>query len=256
MKSFSKIVGSSLLAPLMLALGALSWNHAFAAGPTAEVANNILERLKEARPDLEYSEVTQSPIPGLYTVQIIGGPVLYVGDEGNYFVAGELFGVERGQFVNLQEQARAKERVKLMAQVDEKDQIVFSPKGETKAVVHVFTDVDCGYCQKLHMEMDQINALGIEVRYLAYPRAGVNSASADKLATAWCANDPKQTMTRLKRRESVAIKTCRINPVAEHYRLGQLVGVNGTPNMVTEDGYMIGGYLPADQLALRLGITD
>lgn len=250
-KIFSKTLGSLLLA--FLALGSI---QAFAADPSPEVASRILERLKEARDDLEYSEVTATPIRGLYAVQIIGGPTLYVSEDGEHFVAGDLFAIKPKQFVNVAELARAKERAELMAQVDIKDQIVFAPKGETKAVVHVFTDVDCGYCRKLHQEIDQFNALGIEVRYLAYPRAGVNSSSADKLATAWCASDRKTTMTNLKWQRSVPIKTCRNNPVAEHYRLGQLVGVNGTPNMVTEDGYMIGGYMEAEKLAAYLGIAN
>lgn len=250
-----KILGK-LITPLLLASCAVLSAQALAAGAKPEVARKILDSLSEARPDLEYSEVGLSPIPGLYTVQIVGGPRLYVTENGKHFVAGELFAVEGGQFVNAEEQERAGERLKLMAGIDKKDQIVFSPQGETKAVVHVFTDVDCGYCQKLHQEMDQINAFGIEVRYLAFPRAGISSASADKLATAWCADDPRATMTRLKRREAVPIKTCGAHPVAEHHRLGQLVGVNGTPNMVTEDGHMIGGYLPAEQLAQRLGITN
>lgn len=250
-----KILGK-FLTPLLLAGCAVLAGHAVAAGAKPEVARTILDRLNEARPDLEYSDVRLSPIAGLYAVQIVGGPTLYVTESGNHFVAGELFAIEGGQFVSVEEQARAGERLKLIAGLDKKDQIVFSPKGETKAVIHVFTDVDCGYCQKLHQEMEQINALGIEVRYLAYPRAGVSSESANKLATAWCAQDRNATMTRLKRREAVPIKTCADHPVAEHYRLGQLVGVSGTPNMVTEDGYMIGGYLPAEQLAQRLGITN
>lgn len=250
-----KIIGK-FITPLLIAGCAVLSGQALAAGAKPEVARTILDRLNEARPDLEYSEVRLSPIAGLYAVQILGGPVLYVTEDGKHFVAGELFAVEKGQFVSVEEQARAGERLKLMAGVDKKDQIVFSPKGETKAVIHVFTDVDCGYCRKLHQEIDQINALGIEVRYLAYPRAGVASASADKLATAWCAKDPQATMTRLKRQDAVPIKTCDDHPVAEHYRLGQLVGVNGTPNIVTEDGYMIGGYLPAAKLAERLGITN
>jgi thiol:disulfide interchange protein DsbC len=227
---------------------------ALAMGPAPEVAERILKNLKQARGDLEFSEVKLSPISGLYEVRVVGGPTLYVTEDSNFFVAGDLFRIKSGQFVNIQEQARAKERAQLMAGIDQKDQIVFSPKGEPKAYVNVFTDVDCGYCQKLHQEMDKINDLGIEVRYLAYPRAGANSASADKLATAWCADDPQATMTKLKNREPVPVKVCENNPVAEHYRLGGLVGVSGTPNMVTPDGEIIGGYLPAEQLAARLGI--
>ncbi|MCW8196305.1 DsbC family protein [Proteobacteria bacterium 005FR1] len=245
---------ASTLKRLIIASACVVALPAFAAGPSPEIAERIIERLKQARGDLDYSEVKLSPIPGLYEVRVVGGPTLYVSEDSKFFVAGDLFSIKDGQFVNIQEQARAKERAKLMAGIDKKDQIVFSPAGETKAYVHVFTDVDCGFCQKLHKEIEQITAKGIEVRYLAYPRAGVNSQSAKKLATAWCADDPQATLTKLKNREPVDVKVCENNPVAEHYKLGGLVGVSGTPNMVTEDGELIGGYLPADKLAERLGV--
>jgi len=216
----------------------------------------ILDGLRQGRGDLPYAEVMASPIPGMYEVSIVGGPTLYVSADGQHFIAGDLYQVTPGKFVNLQEKAREAKRAELIASIDKKEQIIFSPKGETKAVVNVFTDVDCAYCQKLHREIDKINAKGIEVRYLAYPRAGVDSESAQKLATAWCSDDPKKTLTKLKNREAVPIKVCENNPVAKHYHLGELMGVNGTPNMVTASGEMIGGYLPADDLAKYLGISE
>jgi len=223
--------------------------------PLLQRKNRILEKLRLSRPDFEYRSPVQSQIPGLYEVQVVGGPTLYVSADGKHLVAGDLYRVEPGEFVNLQEKAREKERATLMAAVDIKQQIVFSPKGETRAFVHIFTDVDCSYCQKLHREIAAINDLGIEVRYLAFPRAGVNSESSRKLATAWCASDPKKMLTRLKNREQVQLTVCDGNPVAQHHRLGELVGVNGTPNMVTKEGQMIGGYVEAEKLAEILGLN-
>lgn len=237
------------------ALAAMSMTVPASAQVSPEMSKRIVENLKQARPDLEFSDAMPSPIKGMYEVRVQGGPTLYVSENAEFFVAGDLFSIEPGKFVNIQEQARAKERAVVMAKIDKKDQIVFSPKGETKAVLHVFTDIDCGYCQKLHNEIQAINEKGIEIRYLAYPRSGPNSPSADKLATAWCAKDQQATLTKLKSRQAVPIKTCENNPVAAQFKLGGQIGVNGTPNMVTESGEMIGGYLPADQLAARLGIT-
>ena len=210
--------------------------------------------LRQGRPDLQFGEIKASPIPGVYEVAVVRGPTLYVSADGKHFIAGDLYGVEPGKFVNLQEKAREGKRKQLMAAINKDEQIIFPATGETKAYLNVFTDVDCGYCQKLHQEIAQINAKGIEVRYLAYPRAGVESQSGQKLATAWCADDPQATLTQLKNRETVPIAVCSDNPVAKHYELGSLMGVTGTPNMVTESGELIGGYLPADELARYLGI--
>jgi len=223
---------------------------------SAEVRTRIVDSLSQARGDLEYADIKQTPIPGLYEVNIVSGPTLYVTEDGKHFIAGDMYQVMPGRFVNLQEQVRQSKRIEMMAVVDKSEQIIFSPKGETKAVVNVFTDVDCGYCQKLHREIAQINAKGIEVRYLAYPRAGVDSEAAQKLATAWCAKDKQATLTKMKNREAVPINVCENNPVAKQHRLGELIGVTGTPNMVTTDGELIGGYLPADELAKYLGIEE
>jgi len=118
--------------------------------PSRETTETILKSLQAARPDLDYSAVMSTPIKGLYEVRVSGGPTLYVTEDSQFFIAGDLFAIENNQFVNIQEKARATERMAIMAKVNKADQIVFSPKGEVKAYVNVFTDVDCGDCQKLH----------------------------------------------------------------------------------------------------------
>jgi thiol:disulfide interchange protein DsbC len=40
--------------------------------------------------------------------------------------------------------------------------------------------------------------------------------------------------------------------VQDHYVIGRDVGLNGTPAIVLDDGTLISGYLPPDQLAARL----
>ena len=117
----------------------------------------------------------------------------------------------------------------------------------------VFTDVDCTYCRKLHKEVPQMNKMGVEVRYLAYPRGGVGSPGYDKLVTAWCSDNRQDAITRMKRGEELAPKSCD-NPVAHEYELGHLAGLSGTPAIVLEDGSMVSGYVTADQLGKMLGI--
>ena len=249
----SPLWNTSLVGALMAMLLAFP---ATAATPTVDkaVATKILKKLKQARADLPYGAVEVSPIDGVYQVQVTQGPTLFVSADGEHFIAGDLFAIKANKFVNLQEQAREAQRGELMASVAKKDMIIYSPKGETKAVINVFTDVDCGYCRKLHQEMPALHAKGIEVRYLAFPRAGVNSASYDKIATAWCADDPQQALTRLKNREPMAIKVCDNNPVAAQFDLGNKMGVRGTPALVLANGELIAGYRSADELAKDLGL--
>ncbi|WP_237058800.1 DsbC family protein [Microbulbifer sediminum] len=221
----------------------------------ADVAKAIKAKLQSANPKASYGEVSESPIAGLYEIEVDGNTTLYVSKDGSHFVYGDLFQVKTGELVNLSEQRRTKQRARVMESLDTDDMIVFSPKGETKAHVYVFTDVDCGYCRKLHQDVPELNKLGIEVRYLAFPRGGLNSLGYRKIATAWCADDRNKTLTALKNRENVSLKVCNDNPVAEQYKLGnEVIDVRGTPTIVMQDGTVVPGYVPPATMAKALGI--
>ncbi|MFT5670969.1 MAG: thiol:disulfide interchange protein DsbC, partial [Glaciecola sp.] len=116
-------------------------------------------------------------------------------------------------------------------------------------------DVDCGYCRKLHEEVPALNAKGIEVRYLAYPRAGIGSPSYNKIVSAWCAVDQQNALTKLKQLEPIPTNICAGNPVAAQFALGGKMGVRGTPALVLDSGRLLPGYMPADRLAAELGVN-
>lgn len=242
--------------PLMLIGAALALLGAGAhADVDAEVAKTIKARLEASNPKARYGEVSESPINGLYEVEVDGG-TLFVSEDGNHFVFGDLYQVSNNGLVNISEQRRTKQRAAVMDAQNVDDMIVFSPKkGETKAHIYVFTDVDCGYCRKLHDDVPELNKRGIEVRYLAFPRAGLNSIGYRKIATAWCAKDRNATLTALKNRENVPLKVCNDNPVAAQYQLGNdVIDVRGTPTIVMQDGSVVPGYLPPATLVKALGI--
>lgn len=218
------------------------------------VADKLRAALAMPAMGLEVATVETSAIPGLYEVQFTSGPVVYASATGEYMILGDLFKVDEKGYTNLTEKRRDGERLEKLAKVDQKDMIIFSPEGEPRARVAVFTDVSCFYCQKLHKEVPELNKRGVEVRYLAYPRAGLDSAGFRQLATAWCAEDRQGTLTRLKNQQKVPENVCENNPVAAQYQLGQEVGVRGTPAMVTEDGTLVPGYLSADDLMATLGL--
>ena len=239
--------------------------------PTA-VQKRILERLQTSHPTLRFSHVRPSPIPGLYQVNIsnqlntgnqanVESRVAFVSDSGDYLIAGEMYAVRADGLVNLQERERREaekafepDRAKLVAAVDKSDMVIFTPEGKTKGHIYIFTDIDCGFCRKLHSQMDAMLAKGIEVRYLAFPRAGPKSRSADKLITTWCAKSPQEVMTRFKGGENVSLALCDNNPIAEQYKLGQQVGVRGTPAIVLASGQLIPGAVSPEFLAQEMGI--
>ena len=218
-------------------------------------AKNILKKLLTARPDLEFSILGMSPIPGVYEVQVKNGPLLFVYESGEYLFQGDLLQIKANEIISTMEARQASKRQQLFAQRSTEDMIIFKPEGEIKAVMNVFTDVDCGYCRKFHQEVPQLNAMGIEIRYLAYPRAGIPSGSYDKIAKAWCAEDQQDILTKVKSGQRVDVEVCDNNPIAEHYAFGSSIGVTGTPAIILMDGTLIPGYQPADNFAKLLGIA-
>lgn len=209
--------------------------------------------LVSVRPDLLVQKIVPSSLKGFYEVRLNGGQILYSTEDGQHFFAGDLYRVTPKELVNLTENDRTKVRKEIMDGIDESEMLVFSPEIR-KASITVFTDVDCGYCRKLHREVPELMRMGIAVRYLAYPRAGINSPSYDKIVSAWCAEDPQLAITKAKLGQEIPEKTCD-NPVAKHFRLGQEIGVTGTPALVFEDGRLLPGYLSAAALAAELGIN-
>lgn len=217
----------------------------------------IRARLLSARPDLTILGIADSPMPGFVEVTLKGGLLLYVSADGQYMFAGgdiDIYRVTGNDLINLSEQQRAVKRRRLLDNLDESQMITFSPRGKTRATVTVFTDIDCGYCRKLHQEVPELNQRGIRVRYLAYPRAGIPSSSYDKIVSAWCSDTPQVALTQAKAGQKIPSKSCD-NPIAEQYALGQEFGVRGTPALVLDDGRMVPGYVPAAELADMLRIN-
>lgn len=228
-----------------LAAATLGLVSTLALGDDAEKA--IRESLLKIQPDMPIEAVTESPMDGVYQVQLKGGRQLYASADGQFVIQGFMFQFKDGQAVNLTEQAQSRSVAKVINAVPTSEMVVFAPE-KTKAHITVFTDTDCAYCQKLHTEVPELNRLGIEVRYMAFPRQGMGSHGANTLASVWCSKDRQAAMNKAKAREEVPEAKCD-NPVAEQYALGQLIGVQGTPAIVLADGQVIPGYQPAPQLA-------
>lgn len=225
---------------------------AFADEALASDEDVILAALKKVNPTVEYSQPVPSGIPGLYQVSA-GNAYIFVSADGKRFIVGDMFQDTGKGFANLTAAARQQARVDALKAIPRKDMIIFSPEGAVKGAIYVFTDADCAFCQKLHGEIDEINELGIEVRYLAFPRAGIGSEGYKKLVWAHCAEDPKDAYTRLTKDKSIDERECP-NSVEQQYRMAKSFGVNGTPTMVKENGELREGYLSPDQLAKSLGI--
>lgn len=194
--------------------------------------------------DLQKATVVPAPIKGLYEV-MINSEVLYITADGQHLVTGNIIEVKTRK--NLTDSKRDVLRVKAIDTVDEKEMIVFAPEKETKYTVNVFTDVDCGYCAKFHQEVTELNKAGVKIRYLAFPRAGIDSDTYKKMISVWCAENQQQAITDAKARRDIPVKECD-SPVRKEYELGKSIGITGTPALVLSDGELVPGYVSAVKL--------
>ena len=206
------------------------------------------ERLAGLFDSIAPEHIKSSPVDGWYTIQK-GSLVAYISEDGRYLLQGDLIDLDTR--VNLTEESRTDARRELLAAVPDDDTIIFAPENP-KYTVSVFTDVDCAYCRRLHSQIDQYMANGIEIRYLLYPRGGPASPSWNTSEAVWCAKDRGEALTLAKLDKEFEAASCDASIVQHHYDLGQEVGLSGTPAIVLDDGELIGGYLPPDALKMRL----
>jgi thiol:disulfide interchange protein DsbC len=207
----------------------------------------VRKALNKTMPTLKVDYVKPSEAKGLYEVAV-GANILYVSEDGKYLLQGHLIDLEAKK--DLTELKLADTRKLAIEKLGEEQMIIFKPE-KNKYKVSVFTDIDCGYCRKLHSEIDQYMAEGISIQYLFYPRAGKGSDSYNKAISVWCADDQKAALTAAKKGGTPTEKTCD-NPVDQHMQLGVEFEVRGTPMIVTEKGNIFPGYVPAKQLAKAL----
>jgi thiol:disulfide interchange protein DsbC len=177
---------------------------------------------------------------------------IYASKDGNFFLYGEMYAIKNGELLNTTKQEISLNRKAILdSELSEKDFITFAAADE-KHVITVFTDVDCGYCRKFHGEIEDYNAQGITVNYVAFPRSGLESESYNKIVSAWCSSDPKGTLTALKEGRDPELKLCQDHPVEDHYLLGQRIGITGTPAIISSSGDLLPGYLPPMELLKKL----
>ena len=232
---------STIAAALLLTSGSL----------LAAPEDTIRSSLTKAVPDIKIDSISRSPIDGLYEV-MVGSQIMYVTGDGRHFLDGRIVDLKSRE--DLTEPRLSGARKRLVDGVGESEMIIFEPAGETKHTVTVFTDIECGYCRKLHSQIAEYGKEGIRVRYLFFPRSGKGSPAYTEAISVWCAGDAaarREAMTTAKAGKPIAEKTCA-NPVDEHMAVGEELGLRGTPAIITETGEMIPGYVEPKRLAAQL----
>jgi thiol:disulfide interchange protein DsbC len=213
----------------------------------AKTVANIEKSLDMLLPGIKPDSVLTTPVPGIYEV-MFGPKIVYMTEDARFLIQGTIVDLQTRE--NLTEPRVMEAKINAIESVGVENMVIYSPPEGTavKHRVNVFTDIDCGYCRKLHGQMAEYNKNGIEIRYLFFPRAGKGSASYKKAVQVWCDTDRRAAMNTAKAGGTLQGKDDCENPVDDHMLLGSLVGVSGTPALVLDDGQLVPGYVPPDRL--------
>ena len=253
MKSFQRLTtvfGVSLLS-VVASAGGVGSNPVGNAAPAAQSAPSKTDPradIVKKIDGLKLEDVRMTPVDGVFEITR-GSEISYASSDGRYVILGDMIDIDSD--ANLSETRRRAIRSRILDGIPDSEMVVFSPK-DPKYTITVFTDIDCGYCRRLHSQIAEYNRLGIRVRYLFYPRTGPNTESWHKAEAVWCAPNRADALTRAKNGEDIKSPNCPADIIARDYELGHKVGVEGTPAIFLSSGEMLPGYAPPATLAKYL----
>ena len=213
-------------------------------------ARKVIARFAAFRQDIGIRSLKKTGLPGVYQAELTEGSFLYFSEAGDHFIAGEMYKFDAtGDVVSITEETRIARRIDALATLDRKEFVSFGAEGDDVTDIYVFTDVHCGYCVKLHQEVEALGELGIRVNYLAFPRGGARSQAYPIMQSIWCSDDRQKAMTDAKSGSTIPSVQCDSNAVMDQFALGASIGVNATPAIMFADGSLQLGYVPSAQLA-------
>ena len=216
-------------------------------------AEDVTRLLKMRLGTDQIQPATETGVEGVYMTRF-GNKFAYLIEGGRYVFIGDMVDLQEAR--NLTEIARRELVVGELASFGQEKRIVFPAAREELAVLSVFTDTSCGYCQQLHKEVKFLQEAGISVHYYPFPRGGNRGPGYRDMKKVWCAEDKLQAMSIAKGAVMGSLpssETCDdANYVDDGFLLGQRIGINGTPSLFTADGTRFNGYVPYQQLIPQL----
>ncbi len=205
----------------------------------ADSASEVLAaKLKSRYPTMTVGAVTKSTVGGLYEI-VIGRDVAYTDSEGRYFFFGPLVDMERHENLSA---ARKEELSRVDVNVLTPADAIMRVKGGGRRKLYVFSDPDCPYCRQLEAQLDRLD--DVTIYTFLYPIASLHADAGRKAEAIWCEGSDSARADRWTRvvgkGEQIASHTCD-NPLKRNLALGNSLGIQGTPTLITADGHLRAG---------------
>lgn len=212
-------------------------------GNTKNETEQAKKLVEESYPNVAIESIEK--INDSFFEVIIRGEVFYLSTDHKHLISGNLINIKTKE--NITETSRKKRRLYVLKELDPKNMVVYKPE-QTKHVLTIFSDTSCPYCQKFHEEINKLVENNIEIRYVLFPRFGEDNDTFKKMISIWCSKDRNKALDNVFNDVSINTDIQCENPINENLRLAQKLSVAGTPTMFTEDGTIIPGYQPANEI--------
>lgn len=234
MKHFTR----TLIAAGMIAMTACSAN---ADAPPKELKATLAKKLGQP-----VDSVKETPIKGLYEVVLNQRHIVYSDAKGEYVVVGDLVNVASKKSLT---EARMAELNKVdFAKLPLADAIK-EVRGDGKRQLVVFSDPDCPFCKGLETQ-SLAGVDNITIYTFLMPLASLHPDAARKSELIWCAENPTKAWQDFMHQGKLPTdgKTTCENPVARNVKLGESLGINGTPALIFADGQIVSGAIPKEEI--------
>ncbi len=210
-----------------------------AAAQEATIRKNLAQRLPQLP---KITEITKTPVPGLYEVRVRDAELYYTDAEGNYLIDGTV--IDLRQRRNLTQERIDQLTAVSFDSLPLKDAFTVV-RGNGKRKLAVFADPNCSYCKRFERDLGRVD--NVTIHTFLYPI--LSQDSAEKSKNIWCAKDRNKSWQAWMLEDQVpAAASCDAAALARNVELGRKHNITGTPTLIFADGSRVPGALTTQQI--------
>lgn len=213
----------------------------------------LKEKISKLDSGYSNAKILPTSNPDFYLVVSNEGQKIYITKDGETLIFGSVFkNVDDSYLVDLENELLSSHRRDVLSKLDTSKLIKYPATSDYKSDLYVFSDMSCPYCQKMHKSLDEIRGAGFDVYYIPYPRMGMerNIYAVKGLKKIMCSENPTTSFDRAfddpekyARNITESEMNCKKADLLEDfYKLGNIMGVEGTPATFLPDGSYISGF--------------